>query len=254
MTDEINHRGNVRERVLEQDHVQLHGFQADVEGLLDPPEDGGELSLPDVAERLRVEGIDRNIPALQARRPKPLRAGGEHRAVRRHRDIGDVADRAADDLLHVEADKGLPAGVLHTPDPELPRDLDDPLDLVHGHLVLVRGAGAGHRPEALVVAIDAPEVAPLRDADPDVRDLAAECVHEHARGGKARQDSSSCRPPATFRAGPCTAVSRATRRDRTFIYWAVVHRPSTIRLTSRARRNFPTRLATQGLCATTTTT
>src|SRR5437867_215152 len=254
MTDEINHRGNVREGVLEQDHVQLHRLQADLEGLLDPPEDGGELPLPNVPERLRVEGVDRNVHALQARRSKALRAGGEHRAVRRHRHVRDVTDRAADDLLHVEADKGLPAGVLHTPDPELPRDLDDPLDLVHGHLVLVRGAGAGHRPEALVVAIDAPEVASLRYADPDVRDLAAEGVHEHVHCGKAHQDSSSCRPPVAIRGGPCTAVSRATRGDRTFIYPAVVHRPSTIRLTSRARRNFPTRLATQGLCATTTTT
>ena len=197
LPDEVDHRGHVRESVLEQDHVQLHGLQADLKGPLDAAEDGGELPLPDVPERLRVEGVNRDVHPLQARRPELLGPGTEHRAIRRHRDVRDVADRAADDLLHVEADEGLPARVLHAPDPELPRDPDNPLDLLDRHLVLVRSAWFQDRPEALVVAVDASEVAPLRDADPDVRDLAAEGVDEHSALGK---------PPCTF-----LGVARKTR-------------------------------------------
>src|SRR5439155_4898321 len=145
----------------------------------DPTEDWGELALPDVPERLRVEGVDRHVHPFQACGPEPLRAGAEHGPVSRHRDVRDLTDGAAHDLLHVEADEGLPARVLHAPDPELPRDPDDPLDLLHGHLVLVGGPRFQDGAEALVVAVDAAEVAPLRDADPDVRDLAAEGVDEH---------------------------------------------------------------------------
>src|SRR5467141_1564298 len=154
VADEVDHRGDVREGVLEQDHVQLHGLQADLEGPLDPAEDGGELPLPDVPERDRVEGVDGDVHALQPRRPEPLRAGAEHGAVRCHRHVRDVADGPADDLLHVEPDEGLPARVLHAPDPEFARDPDDPLDLLDGHLVPVGGAWLHDRPEALIVAVD----------------------------------------------------------------------------------------------------
>src|SRR2546428_5445451 len=108
--DVLDHPGDVRERLLEHDHVQFDRFEADPERLLDPAEDRRELAFADVSEGRGIERIDRNIDALKARIPEGLRAFREHRAVRRHRDVRKLADRTIDDLFHVEPDERVAAG------------------------------------------------------------------------------------------------------------------------------------------------
>src|SRR5207253_5303559 len=63
--DEVDHLGDVLHRLLEHDHVQLHRFEPDAQGLLDPAEDRGEWPLSNLLKRRGVEGIDRHVDALQ---------------------------------------------------------------------------------------------------------------------------------------------------------------------------------------------
>src|SRR5439155_16048866 len=169
------------------DHVKLHRLEADPQGRLDPAQDGTDIAPPDVLEDLRVQRVNRHVHALQARIPQGLCAAGEHRTIRRHRNVGDVADGPVDDVLHVEPDERLAAGILHRRTAELPRRADDPIDLRDRHLVVVGHARREDRAKALVVAIDASEVAALRHADSDVRDLPPECVDEHPQSLSPRR-------------------------------------------------------------------
>src|SRR5207249_670465 len=127
--DVLDHPGDVRERLLEHDHVQLDRFEADPERLLDPAEDRRELAFADVSECRRVERINRDIDTFQACVPEGLRAFREHRPVRRHRDVGKLADRTIDDLLHVQPNERLAACEFHRADPKLAGDAQEPLDL-----------------------------------------------------------------------------------------------------------------------------
>src|SRR3989454_3780191 len=177
--DVLDHPGDVRERLLEHDHVQLDRFEADPERLLDPAEDWRELAFADVSKCRRIERINRDIDTFQACVPEGLRAFREHRPVRRHRDVGKLADRTIDDLFHVQPNERLAACEFHRADPKLAGDAQEPLDLGYGHLVLVGHPRLQNRTEAFVVAIDAAEIASLRDAHADVSDFASEGVDEH---------------------------------------------------------------------------
>src|SRR2546428_3276432 len=177
--DVLDHPRDVRERLLEHDHVELDGRQAHSERFLNATQDRRELAFADVSEGRGIERIDRNIDAFQTRVPKSLRAFREHRAVRRHRDVWKLADRTIDDLFHIQPHERFAAREFHRADPKLAGDAQEPLDLGHGHLVLVGHPRLQDRTEAFVVAIDASEITTLRDADTDVRDFASECVDEH---------------------------------------------------------------------------
>src|SRR3972149_4405978 len=142
-----------------------------------------DVPLPDLLERLRVEGIDRHVAPLQPRGPEGLRALREHRAVCGHGDVGDLPHGPVDNLFHVGADERLPAGELHGTNLELAGDAHDAFDFLGRHLVLVRHPRRHDRPEAFVVAVDTTKVAPFRHADADVRDFAPEGVHEHEYHG-----------------------------------------------------------------------
>src|SRR5437899_11538968 len=61
--DVLDHPRDVRERLLEHDHVQLDRLEADPERLLDPAEDRRELAFADVSERPRTERINRDVDA-----------------------------------------------------------------------------------------------------------------------------------------------------------------------------------------------
>src|SRR5437867_3788175 len=177
--DVFDHPGDVRERLLEHDHVQLDRFEADPERLLDPAEDRRELAFADVSKCRRIERINRDIDTFQACVPESLRAFREHRPVRRHRDIGNLADRTIDDLFQSRPTSRLAACEFHRTDSKLAGDAQEPLDLGYGHLVLVGHPRLQNRTEAFVVAIDAAEIASLRDAHADVSDFASEGVDEH---------------------------------------------------------------------------
>src|SRR5207247_3804191 len=60
------------------------------------------------------------------------------------------------------------------------------LDVGDGHLVFVGHARLQDRPEALVVAIDAAEIAALGDAHANVRDFASERISEQGILGSRR--------------------------------------------------------------------
>src|SRR5437773_10531953 len=101
----------------------------------------------------------------------------------------DLPHRAIDDVLHVQSNERLAAGELHGSNLELPRDPQESLDFLDGHLVFMRHSRLQHRAEPFVVTIDASEIAPLRHADSDVGDPAPEGVDEHASlesGGRAK--------------------------------------------------------------------
>src|SRR5437899_10178480 len=177
--DVLDHPRDVWEGLLEHDHVQLDRLQADAERFLDSSEDGRQLAFADVAERGRIERVDRDVHPFQSCGPEALRAFREHPPVRRHRDIGNLADRTIDDFLHVQPYERLAAGEFHGPNPKLPRDSEQPFDLLDGHLVLVGHPRLQDRPAAFIVAIDAAEVASLRDAHADVGNFPSERVDEH---------------------------------------------------------------------------
>ena len=93
-----------------------------------------------------------------------------------------------DDILQIGPHERLPARELDRMDIELARHPDESLDLERGHLLAVGRAGPGHRPQPLVVAVDAGEVASLGHADADIGDPASVRVDQHLA-------LSSGRPP-----------------------------------------------------------
>ena len=183
----LDHPGDVRERLFEHDHVQLDGLQADPQRLPDSSKDRRQLALPDVPERGGIEGVDRDVHAFQPGGTQPLRALRKHRSVRRHRHVGNLADGTIDDLLHVQPNKRLPAREFHGPNTEFARDPEEPFDLLHGHLVLMRHSRLQDRAEAFIVAVNAAEIASLRDAHADVCDLTSERVDKHERAENPRK-------------------------------------------------------------------
>ena len=177
--DVFDHRGDVRERLLEHDQVELHRFQADSQCGFNAKEDWGELPFPNFAEGCRIQRVDRDVDAFEAGRAQALRPLREHRTIRRHRNVWDLPHGAVNDLLHVQPDERLATGELHGPNPVLPSDAEEALDLLDGHLIFVRHPRFEHRAEALIVAINAAEVTSLRHAHTNVCDAATERVYKH---------------------------------------------------------------------------
>src|SRR5438132_3174889 len=169
----------MRERLLEHDQVELHRFQADSQCGINAKVDRGGRPFPNFAEGRRIQRVDRDVDAFEAGRTQALRPLREHRTICRHRNVRDLPHGAVDDLLHVQPDERLAAGELHGPNPVLPGDTEEALDLLDGHLISVRHPRSQNRAETFVVTIDASEVASFRDAYTDVRNAATECIYEH---------------------------------------------------------------------------
>src|SRR5439155_21957797 len=63
---------------------------------------------------------------------------------------------------------------------------EEPFNLLRGHLVLMGHSRPQDGTEALIVAVNAAEIASLRDAHADVRHLTSEGVDQHERAEDPR--------------------------------------------------------------------
>jgi len=154
-------------RSPEEHHVELHRVEAGVEAGFDALQHAVERArLGHRGELFGVQRVQRDVHSLQPGVDQFGRAAGEKRAVGRHRHFHPLGD-PADNLDEVLAQHRLAAGELHGVDVELAGDFEEADHVVGRHLVVL----GRHRPagvaQPLVVAVDAVEVTPIGQRDPD---------------------------------------------------------------------------------------
>src|SRR5206468_3003225 len=104
----------------------------------------------------------------------------------------------------------------------------DPIDLRDRHLVVMGHARRKDWAQALVVAVDASEVAALRHADSDVRDLPRECVDEHPQSLSPRRAKNlrAARALCRWTGGAATGQPSGRRVSRISRWRASTSAPS----------------------------
>ncbi len=175
---EVDHVLDVREGGLEHDHVQLEGRQALRQGGLEALHHRLQVTPGQLLERPRVQGVGADVDSLEARLLQGAGAAGEHGRVRRQANLHVPRD-PGDHLFQVRPEEGLPAGELDVVEAQVPADADDPVHQRHGDLPVLPVPRRLHVPQALVVAVGAPEVAAVRHGDPEVRGLPPIGIGEH---------------------------------------------------------------------------
>lgn len=128
----------------------------------------------DPLEALGVQGVQADIEAVEAGVFEGLGVAVEQKAVGGHGDALDAVDRAqlGDQVGDVGAHQGLAAGDAHAGDALCSEDLDQ-----LGDLVVAQVFFAGDLPDPLGWhAVDAAEIATLRDGDAQVGHLAPVAV------------------------------------------------------------------------------
>ncbi len=159
---------------LKEHHVQLDRGQSDLDRYVDPCKDIREDVLPcDCQVALGTEGVEAHV---HPRKPGLFEFRGlfcEERPVRRQGGL-DARRHGADDIDEVAAEQRLPAGELDAPDPELHAHPHQLGDILGTHLLLWLYLTLG-------VAVDAPQVAPGCQADPEVAHGSVIGVLQHHR-------------------------------------------------------------------------
>ncbi len=203
----------------ELDHVSVvvaaydHGVELDRR---EPRGFRGENSRPDVgdgrvphdtAEVLRIERIDVDVDAAEARGDERTREARQEKAVRGEREIGEAGHtrETLDDLDEIGPQGGLAAGEPYAPESDRDGGARDGLDL--GRRQEIRGRKKRHPRERH--AVHATEIAVIDQRDPQVVDLTIELVARHA--GLFRRCSALSRK--TWGAATC-AVRAAVPRSR----------------------------------------
>ena len=146
---------------VEEHHVELDRGQPGLDRRVDPLKNVREAVFArDLAVAVRAEGVEADV---HPGKPGLFEIRGhlcKQRPVRRQGRLHSRGHRA-DDIDEVAAEQRLPAGELDAPDPELRAHLHQLGDILGAHLLLRAHFSLG-------VAVDAPQVAPLGEADPEV--------------------------------------------------------------------------------------
>ncbi|OQC71057.1 MAG: hypothetical protein BWX50_00649 [Euryarchaeota archaeon ADurb.Bin009] len=146
---------------LKEHHIQLDRGQADLDRRIDAGKDIREAIFPrDGRITLGAERIEADVHPGKPRLLERRSLFGKERPVRRHRGL-DARRHGADDIDEVTAEQGFSAGELDALDTELHAHLHQLGDIRSAHLLSWVHLALG-------MTVDAPQVAPGGQADPEV--------------------------------------------------------------------------------------
>src|SRR6266850_460319 len=158
----------------DEDGVHFGGSEPRFLGGFDAPHDRGErLCAGDAFESGRVERIEADVDATETGGDQAVAAFGEQMAIGGHGEVFDAESmKASEEILDTVANQRFTAGDANFANAEMQEDASEAVELGPGkNLVVVaivfRVGGA---------AVDAAEVAAIRDGDAQVGDLPAEFV------------------------------------------------------------------------------
>ena len=183
------------------DGVHLHP-QTRGDSCVDAVEDAldGEVDVVQRTEHRIVDRVETDVDASQARVRERLRLLCQQRAVRRQGDV-ERRDRREhlDEVLEVAAQQRLTAGQAHGAHAEPREHAGHPRDLLQRQQLSALEEHVVAAERALRHAVDAAEVAPVRDRDPQRLQRPTEGVLHQAAGSSsasanvcARATASSC--------------------------------------------------------------
>jgi hypothetical protein len=168
------------------------------------------LAAGELAEPLGVEGVERDVDAVQAGVLEVGRDGGETDAVGGERDTRGrrVRGHVADDARQARAQQGLAAGEADVGHAEVDGHADDADELVVGEQRVVRQPGQALRGHA----VRAPQVAAVGERHTEVRGHPSEPVdetHVVSLGAPSRSCATRRRPRCARAAGASSRLRKA---------------------------------------------
>ena len=150
-------------------------------GRVDPLEHGlhREVDVVHGAEDLVVEGVEADRDPPETRVAQRLRLLRQEGAVRRQRQVESRnGGKHLDEALDIAADQRLAAREADLLDAEACENAGEPGDLLESEQVAAREEGVVAAVDLLRHAVDAAEVAAVRDRDPEVAQRPVESVFE----------------------------------------------------------------------------
>ena len=177
-------------------------------GRVDPAADRGELVHPrQRAEALAIERVQADGDAMEPGRPQRVRLSAQQDAVGRERQIGDRAPRREpfDEARQIAAKERLAAGNPHPVHAERREDVHDGADFLERQQALAR------QPHVVRLrhTVKTPEVAAIRDRDPEAAQRAREAIDERHGSPKYNLLASALR--ASVGAGSLRSPVRPRR-------------------------------------------
>ena len=168
------------------DGVHLHA-QAGGRGRVDSVEHAlhGKVDVVERAKRCVVDGVEAHRDAVESRLCERLGLLREQRAVRRECDLeaGNLAQQL-DEVLDVPPHERLAAGDPHDAHAEAGEDGGDASDLLEAQELFALEEDMVAAVDLLRHAVDAAEVAAIRDRDPERLERAVQLVEERLHRAK----------------------------------------------------------------------